>query len=114
MTRVKRGFTTHRRHSNLIARAKGFRRMNGNVYTHVRTALLKAWVNAYIGRKQKKRDFRRLWNIRINNAARLHGLTYSTLIHGLYEKRIGLDRKTLSNLAIEYPSVFAKVAEAVK
>ena len=88
--------------------------MNGNVYSHVRTALLKAGVNAYIGRKQKKRDFRRLWNIRINNAARLYGLTYSTFIHGLYEKRIGLDRKTLSNLAIEYPAIFSQVVKAVQ
>jgi len=88
--------------------------MNGNVYVHVRTALLKSGVNAYIGRKQKKRNFRQLWNVRINNAVRLHGMTYSSFIHALYEKRVDLDRKALSNLAIEYPAVFAKVVEAVK
>lgn len=113
MTRVKRGLTAHRRHHRLIARAKGFRRMNGNVYSHVRTALMKAGLNAYIGRKEKKRNFRTLWNIRINNAARLHGMTYSSLIHGMTQKRIMIDRKALSNLAIEYPQAFEAVVHAL-
>jgi large subunit ribosomal protein L20 len=114
MTRVKRGTITHKRHKALLALTKGFRRMNGNVYSHARTALLKAGSNSYIGRKAKKRNFRRLWNVRLNNAARLNGMTYSTLIHAMYEKRIVLNRKVLSNLAITNPEVFSKVVEFVK
>ncbi len=114
MTRVKRGVMTHKRHKNIIALAKGYRRMNGNVYSRVKTAIMKAGSNAYIGRKAKKRNFRRLWNVRLNNAARLNGMTYSTLIHAMYEKRVVLNRKVLSNLAITNPEVFSKVVEFVK
>lgn len=114
MTRVKRGVMTHKRHKSLIALAKGYRRMNGNVYSRVRTAVMKAWQNAYIGRKEKKRNFRRLWNVRVNNAARLHGMTYSTFIHAMYKKNVSLNRKVLSNLAISHPAVFGKVVEFVK
>jgi len=114
MTRVKRGVMTHKRHKSILALAKGFRRMNGNVYSRAKTAIMKAGQNAYIGRKLKKRQFRRLWTVRMNNAARLNGMTYSTLVHSLYLKRVGLNRKVLSNLAITNPEVFAKVVEFVK
>ncbi|MFZ2255762.1 MAG: 50S ribosomal protein L20 [Patescibacteria group bacterium] len=114
MTRVKRGVMTHKRHKSILALAKGFRRMNGNVYSRAKTAIMKAGQNAYIGRKLKKRQFRRLWTVRMNNAARLNGMTYSTLVHSMYLKRVGLNRKVLSNLAITNPEVFAKVVEFVK
>lgn len=114
MTRVKRGVMTHKRHKNLLALVKGYRRMNGNVYSRARTAMMKAGQNAYIGRKAKKRNFRRLWTVRLNNAARLNGMTYSQFIHAMYVKRVGLNRKVLSNLAITNPDVFAKVVEFVK
>ena len=114
MTRVKRGVMTHKRHKSWLSLAKGYRRMNGNVYSRVRTAVMKAGQNAYIGRKAKKRNFRRLWNVRLNNASRLHGMTYSKLIHAMYLKRVMLNRKVLSNLAISNPDVFAKVVEFVK
>jgi large subunit ribosomal protein L20 len=114
MTRVKRGVMTHKRHKNLLAKVKGFRRMNGNVYSRARNALMKAGQNAYIGRKAKKRNFRRLWNVRINNAVRPMGMNYSGFIHALYIKRVGLNRKVLSNLAISNPEVFAKVVAFVK
>jgi len=114
MTRVKRGVMTHKRHKSILALAKGFRRMNGNVYSRAKTAIMKAGQNAYIGRKLKKRQFRRLWTVRMNNAARLNGMTYSTLVNSLYLKRVGLNRKVLSNLAITNPEVFAKVVEFVK
>jgi large subunit ribosomal protein L20 len=114
MTRVKRGVMTHKRHKNILALAKGFRRMNGNVYSRAKTAIMKAGSNAYIGRKLKKRQFRRLWTVRLNNAARLNGTTYSKLIHSLYQKRVMLNRKVLSNLAITNPSVFSQVVEFVK
>lgn len=114
MTRVKRGVMTHKRHKNILALAKGYRRMNGNVYSRAKTAIMKAGSNAYIGRKLKKRQFRRLWTVRLNNAARLNGMNYSTLIHSMYTKRVSLNRKVLSNLAITNPQVFAKIVEFVK
>jgi large subunit ribosomal protein L20 len=114
MTRVKRGVMTHKRHKNILALAKGYRRMNGNVYSRAKTAIMKAGSNAYIGRKLKKRQFRRLWTVRLNNAARLNGMNYSTLIHSMYTKRVSLNRKVLSNLAITNPQVFSKIVEFVK
>ena len=114
MTRVKRGVMTHKRHKNIIALAKGYRRMNGNVYSRVRNAIMKAGTNAYIGRKAKKRNFRRLWNVRINNAVRPLGMNYSGFIHALYTKRVGLNRKVLSNMAISHPTVFEAVVNYVK
>ena len=114
MTRVKRGVMTHKRHKNWISLAKGYRRMNGNVYSRVRNAVMKAGQNSYIGRKAKKRNFRRLWNVRLNNAVRPLGMNYSTFIHAMYVKRVGLNRKVLSNLAISNPEVFAQVVAFVK
>ncbi|MBX9809419.1 50S ribosomal protein L20 [Candidatus Gracilibacteria bacterium] len=114
MTRVKRGVMTHKRHKNILALAKGYRRMNGNVYSRAKNAIMKAGQNSYISRKLKKRQFRQLWTVRLNNATRLHGMNYSTFIHSMYTKRVGLNRKVLSNLAITNPEVFAKVVEFVK
>ena len=114
MTRVKRGIITHKRHKNVLALAKGYRRMNGNVYSRAKNAIMKAGQNAYIGRKLKKRQFRQLWTVRLNNAARLNGTTYSKLIHSMYTKRVALNRKVLSNLAIMNPSAFAEVVKFVK
>ncbi|MCK9272314.1 50S ribosomal protein L20 [Candidatus Gracilibacteria bacterium] len=114
MTRVKRGLQTRKRHKNLLAQVKGFRMMNGNVFSRAKNALAKSGTNAYIGRKLKKRDFRGLWTIRINNAARLHGLNYSTFINLLTTKKVALNRKVLSNLAITNPEVFKNIVEFVK
>ncbi len=114
MTRVKRGVASHKRHKNLIAKAKGYRMMNGNVFSRVKNAIAKAGTNAYIDRRAKKRTFRNLWTIRINNAVREMGMTYSSFIHALYLKHVKIDRKALSNLAISHPQVFAKVVEFVK
>jgi len=114
MTRVKRGVMTHKRHKSILALAKGYRRMNGNVYSRAKNAIMKAGQNSYIGRKAKKRNFRRLWNVRINNAVRPLGMNYSGFIHALYTKRVGLNRKVLSNLAISNPQVFEAVVKFVK
>ena len=114
MTRVKRGLTSHARHKKLIARAKGYRMMNGNVFSRVKNALAKAGTNAYIDRRNKKRTFRNLWIVRLNNAVRALGSTYSEFINQLYTKQVKLDRKALSNLAISHPEVFAKVVAFVK
>ena len=88
--------------------------MNGNVFSRAKNALMKAGTNAYIGRRLKKRDFRSLWTIRINNAVRALGLNYSTFINLLYKKNVKIDRKALSNLAISHPVVFAKIVDFVK
>jgi len=80
----------------------------------MKVAALKAGAHAYADRRRKKREFRALWNIRINAAARDEGMKYSTLIAALHKKGIALDRKVLSQLAIEYPEVFAKVVARVK
>ncbi len=114
MTRVKRGLASHKRHKNLIARAKGFKGMNGNVFSRVKNAVMKAGTNAYIDRRNKKRTFRNLWLVRLNNAVRPLGLSYSKFIHLLSQKRVALDRKALSNLAISHPEVFSKIVDFVK
>jgi len=114
MTRVKRGVMTHKRHKNILALAKGYRRLNGNVYSRAKTAIMKAGQNAYIGRKLKKRQFRRLWIVRLNNAARTHGMSYSQFIHALRTKNVRLNRKVLSNLAIAHPAVFENITKTLK
>ena len=82
--------------------------------TLMKTAVLKAGAHAYVDRRRKKRDFRALWNIRVNAAAREEGMKYSTLISALHKKGIVLDRKVLSTLAMEYPAVFSKIVASVK
>lgn len=105
---------TKKRHKKILAATKGFRMLNSRVFSRAKNAWMKAGLNAYISRRLKKRDFRRLWNIRINNAARQEGSTYSKFIHDLYLKRVALNRKVLSNLAIANPEVFKKIAAFVK
>lgn len=114
MTRVKRGLMTHKRHKNIIDKVKWFRMMNGNVFSRAKNALAKSGQNAYIWRKQKKHDFRRLWNTRINNALRPLGLNYSKFINLMYLKKVSLNRKVLSNLAITNPAIFENVVNFVK
>lgn len=88
--------------------------LNSRVFSRAKNAWMKAGTNAYIGRKLKKRNFRRLWTVRINNAVRAEGTSYSQFINMLYKKKIGLNRKVLSNMAIAYPEVFKKVVESAK
>jgi len=114
MVRVKRGLMTRKRHKKLLKSTKGFRLLNSRVFSRAKNAWMKAWLNAYIGRKQKKRNFRRLWNARINIAARDNGTTYSRLINAMYLKNIKLNRKVLSNLAISNPAVFTEITKFVK
>ncbi len=114
MVRVKRGLMTKKRHKELLKNTKGFRMLNSKVFSRAKNAWMKAGLNSYIGRKQKKREFRKLWTIRINTASRLNGTTYSKLINNLFLKRVSLNRKVLSNLAITNPKVFSNVVEFVK
>ncbi len=114
MVRVKRGLMTRKRHKKILKATKGFRMMNSKVFSRAKNAWMKAGLNAYKGRKNKKRDFRKLWNARINISARDNGTTYSKLIGAMYTKKVNLNRKVLSNLAISNPNVFTSVVNFVK
>jgi large subunit ribosomal protein L20 len=114
MVRVKRGLMTRKRHKSLLKATKGYRLLSSRVFSRAKNAWMKAGTNAFIGRKLKKRDFRKLWTVRINIAARENGTTYSKLISSLYNKKVVLNRKVLSNLAISNPRVFSNVVTFVK
>ncbi|MEK9196558.1 MAG: 50S ribosomal protein L20 [Patescibacteria group bacterium] len=112
--RVKRGTTTHKRHNKIRKATKGMTRSNRSSIRRGKQAITKALVYATRDRKNRKRTFRSLWNIRINAGARENGTTYSLFISGLKKKGITLDRKILSELAVNEPSVFKKIVETVK
>lgn len=114
MVRVKRGVMTKKRHKKILKATKWYRLLNSRQFSRAKTAWMKAWLNSYIWRKRKKRDFRKLWTVRINTAARQEGTTYSRLINAMYKKSVKLNRKVLSNLAITNPNVFSKVLAFVK
>jgi large subunit ribosomal protein L20 len=100
MPRVKRGTNTHKRHANILARAKGFRNGRRTLIKRANEALLKAGQFAYRDRRTKKRDFRRSWIVRINAAVRMHDISYSQFIAGLKAKNIDINRKMLSDMAL--------------
>lgn len=110
--RVKRGVTKHRRHQKIRKSTKGMTRSNRSSIRRGKQAVTRALVNATRDRKNRKRTFRSLWNTRINAAARLNGTTYSKLIAGLKKNKIDLDRKVLSELAVNEPKAFAEVTKA--
>ncbi len=110
--RVKRGVTTRKRHNKIRKATKGYTRSNRSSIRRGKQAVTRALVNATRDRKDRKRTFRSLWNIRINAAARENGTTYSRLIAGLKKNNISLDRKILSELAVNEPKTFAEVAKA--
>ena len=114
MPRVKRGTVRAAKRKKLLKRAKGYFLTKSKLYQAAQEAVAKADNYAFSGRRRKKRDFRKLWVVRINAAARTHGLTYGQLINGLKAAAIELDRKTLAELAVKHPAAFAKVAESVK
>ena len=112
--RVKRGFKANRRRKKLLSRAKGFRGRSKNTIRQARSRLEKAMQYSYRDRRNKKRDFRRLWITRINAAARVHGMSYSQFISGLTQAGVELDRKILADLGAREPKAFAAVAEIAK
>ena len=114
MPRVKRGTVRRAKRKKLLSRAKGFYQTKSKLYRQAKESVDTAAKYAYVGRKNKKRDFRRLWVVRINAAARENGLTYSQLIRGLKVAGITLDRKMLADMAITETSAFAKVASQAK
>ena len=114
MPRVKRGPHRRAKRKKLLKQAKGFYATKSKLYQAAQEAVDKALNYAYSGRRRKKRDFRRLWVVRINAAARQNGLTYGELITGLKVAGVGLDRKSLADLAANHPTVFASVAAQAK
>jgi len=113
MARVKRGITSHRRHKKLHELTKGFRGGRSKLIKEAKSALLHAGEYAFAGRKNRKRDFRRLWITQMGIAVRAEGLSYSKFIAALKLKNILLDRKILADLAVNNPEVFKKVVAEV-
>ena len=114
MPRVKRGNVHTNRRRRILKQAKGYYGSDSRLYASARDAVDTAMQYAYVGRKLKKRDFRRLWITRINAACRLHGISYSRFMAGLKAAEIGLDRKVLAEIAVEDPSAFEQLTAAAK
>jgi large subunit ribosomal protein L20 len=114
MARVKRGMMARKRHKKLMNQAKGYWGSRSRRFRVARQTVMKALSYAYRDRRNRKRDFRKLWIIRINAAARLHGLSYSRLINGLKTAGIDLDRKMLADMAVRDPASFTSVVEQIQ
>lgn len=114
MTRVKRGVTAHRRHRKQVKAAKGYRGLRSKTFSQAKNAVMKAGLNSYKDRRNKKRVFRRLWIARINAACRDLGVNYSRFIAGLNAKHIAIDRKMLAELAANEPAAFKAIVEQAK
>ena len=114
MARVKRGVIAGARHKKILKKAKGYYNARRKVFRAAKQAVIKAGQYAYRDRRAKKRDFRALWIVRINAAARLHGLSYSKLMAGLKAANLTIDRKMLADLAIHDAAAFGAIAEQAK
>jgi large subunit ribosomal protein L20 len=114
MARVKRGVTAHKRHKKVLAQVKGHYSTNNRLYKRAHESLMHALAYAYRDRRNRKRDFRRLWIIRINAASRLNGLPYSKLINGLSLAGVAVDRKMLADLAVRDAAGFTAVVDTAK
>ncbi len=114
MARVKKGVTARRRHKKILAKAKGYYNARRKVFRVAKQAVTKAHQYAYIGRKQRKRQFRRLWIVRINAGARQFGLSYSRMMNGLKKASITVDRKVLADIAVHDIAAFGALAEKAK
>jgi len=112
--RVKRGTQVKKTHKKVFKLAKGYRLGRKNIFKRAKEAVMRAGQNSYVGRKQKKRNFRRLWIARINAAVRPFGLSYSVFINKLNKANVKLNRNILSELAIHEPNTFKAVVEKVK
>ena len=114
MARVKRGVTAHKRHKRLLDDAEGRKGAKSRLIKPAREALLHALAYATRDRKQRKRQMRELWIIRINAAARINGLTYGQFVHGLKKAKVEIDRKMLADLAVRDSATFGRIAEIAK
>lgn len=112
--RVKRGVTSHKRHKKVLKQAKGMQHARRSSIKLARQGVIRALQYAYRDRRNKKRDLRSLWITRINAAAREHGLSYSVFMNNLKKGNVELDRKVLSELAVNYPSAFEEVVKITK
>ncbi len=111
MPRVKRGVIANKRRKNLRKYTKGYKWGRNSKYGKMKEAVLHAWSYMFAHRRKKKGDFRRLWNIQVNAAARTNGTTYSKLIGDLNKNKIKINRKMLSEIGQEHPEIFSKIVE---
>ena len=114
MARVKKGVTARKRHKKVIKQAKGFYGQKSRNFKAANPAVMRALRSAYVGRKNKKREYRRLWIARINAAARANGISYSKFMNGLKKSGLEMNRKMLSEMAIYDPAGFAALCETAK
>ena len=114
MARVKRGVTAHKRHKRLLQAAEGRKGTRSKLIKPAREALLHAMAYSYVGRKQRKRQMRSLWVVRLNAAARQNGMTYGQLINGLKHAQVELDRKVLADIAVRDAATFSRIVEIVR
>ena len=114
MARVKKAMNARKKHKKVLKLAKGFIGSRSKLYRPANTFVMKALKNAYIGRKLKKRDYRRLWIARINAATRMNGLSYSKFMNGMKLAGVDINRKMLSEIAINDPKAFAELVEVAK
>ena len=112
--RVKGGFVTRRRHKKILSMTKGQWGTRSKLFRRANEAMMKSYWYSYRDRRNKKRDFRRLWIARINAATRIHGLSYSRFMHGLKVAQVRLDRKALADLAVRDEAAFAAVVDVAK
>ncbi len=114
MARIKRGIMVRKRHRKLLNQAKGYRGSRSHNYKTAHEAVMKALAYAYRDRRNRKRDFRRLWITRINAATRMHGMSYSTFINGLNRAGIKLDRRQLADMAVRDAEAFGAIVNQAK
>ena len=114
MARVKKGLNAHKRHKKVLKQAKGFYGAKSKVFRAANPAVMRSLRSAYVGRKNRKREYRRMWIARINAGARANGTTYSRLMNGLKKSGIDINRKMLDELAIHDADAFAKLCETAK
>jgi len=114
MARVKKGVSAHKRHRKILKQARGFYGQKSKVFRAANPAVMRSLASAYIGRKHKKRDFRKLWIARINAGARLNGISYSRLMDGLKKSGIIINRKMLSEMAVNDATGFAQLCDTAK
>ena len=114
MARIKKGLNSHKRRKKTLNLARGFYGSASRHYRSAKTAVMRAQRSAFVGRKQKKRDFRKLWIARINAAARINGISYSRLINGLKLANVEVNRKMLADLAVNDAAAFTQLVEVAK
>ena len=114
MARIKGGLNAKKKHKRVLKLAKGYRGARSKQYRVAKQSVMRALTSSYAGRKQRKRQFRQLWIARINAAARMNGLSYSTLMHGLKLAGVEVNRKMLSEMAISDPAAFTALTEVAK